>query len=59
MSDESEGIGASGDIISALSDRVSELTKRVGSLESELDAARKPRRALRRTPGRSSDPRAR
>src|SRR5437773_3334020 len=41
VSDESEGIGASGDIISALSDRVSELTKRVGSLESELDAARK------------------
>src|SRR5437879_9240490 len=34
-------LGAAGDIIVALSDRVSELTKRVGSLESELDAARK------------------
>ena len=41
MSEEPRGLSASGDIIGALSDRVSELTKRVGSLESELDAARK------------------
>src|SRR5205814_1144024 len=41
VSEESRGLGASGDVIGALSDRVSELTKRVGSLESELDAARK------------------
>ena len=41
MSEEPKGLSASGDIIGALSDRVSELTKRVGSLESELDAARK------------------
>src|SRR5438874_1086201 len=41
VSEEPKGLGASGDIIGALSDRVSELTKRVGSLESELDSARK------------------
>src|SRR5437773_10137922 len=41
VSDEPKGLGASGDIIGALSDRVSELTKRVGSLESELESARK------------------
>ncbi|MGH2472827.1 MAG: DivIVA domain-containing protein, partial [Candidatus Limnocylindria bacterium] len=41
MSEEPKGLSASGDIIGALSDRVSELTKRVGSLESELDSARK------------------
>src|SRR5437879_8960269 len=41
VSEEPKGLSASGDIIGALSDRVSELTKRVGSLESELDAARK------------------
>src|SRR5438552_1294928 len=41
VSEEPRGLGASGDIIGALADRVSELTKRVGSLESELDSARK------------------
>src|SRR6266550_1294704 len=41
VSEEPKGLGASGDIIGALSARVSELTKRVGSLESELDSARK------------------
>jgi hypothetical protein len=41
VSEEPKGLSASGDIIGALSDRVSELTKRVGSLESELDSARK------------------
>ena len=41
VSDDPQHLGASGDIIGALSDRVSELTKRVATLESELDAARK------------------
>src|SRR5256884_6326383 len=41
VSEEPKGLNASGDIIGALSDRVSELTKRVGSLESELESARK------------------
>src|SRR5256885_9266161 len=41
VSDDPQHLGASGDIIGALSDRVGERTKRVASLESELDAARK------------------
>src|SRR5207253_441689 len=41
VSDEPQRLGASGDIIGALSDRVTELTKRAASLESDLDSARK------------------
>jgi len=41
VSDESQHMSASGDVIGALSDRVGELSKRVASLEAELEAARK------------------